>query len=112
MIENHPRVMGQSPDGLSMLEIVGIPADLTKVTIIVGLPSDNAHVSDLNRTYMLKLLQHLFLTKHQAPDWLTESTLQLTNGYTGDLITIRDNKRIKPSAIGALSTLVLVIEPD
>jgi len=104
--------MGQSQDGLAVLELVGSATNLTKVTIVVGLPSDNASATALNRSYMLKLLHHIFPTWHQASDWLDESANQLTDGYTGDLIVIRDGKRVKLSAIGNLSTLVLVVEPN
>lgn len=111
-IEGQPRVMGQSASGLAMLELIGPAADLTKVTIVVGLPEDDTGTSALNRIYMLKLLQQLIPEWNGAADWLTQSTTQLADGQENDLITIRDHKRVKLSAIGGVSTLVLVIEPN
>jgi hypothetical protein len=116
-IEGQARVTGRSPNGFAMLELLGASNNLTKVTIVVGLPPDDAVNEALSITYLLGLLQTIFPQWQQSSNWLSHGIKQLSlsdpnSPDSGNLITVRDNKRIKLSAIGELGTIVLAIEPE
>jgi hypothetical protein len=112
-----PRVTGRSPNGFALLELLGTSDNLAKVTIVVGLPPDDAVANALSVTYLLGLLQAVFPQWQQSSEWLSHGIEQLSVGDqnhpdSGNFITVRDNKRIKLSAIGELGTMVLAIEPE
>ena len=108
LADGTPRVIGESPDGIAFLELIGPERDITKATIMAAMPSDDTGAIAMNAAYMLGLLNHLVPNWSGGGDWLAEHFAVAAD--EGEARTIQGNVDITLTAYMELGMVLLTIE--
>ena len=95
-LKGKPRTLGTSPNGLTHIELVGHPSNLSLITMLAGTPSDSYQANVLNSIWVLGLLTHLVPDWIGADGWLTTSAYQIANGAGEQSITQHYRFAISP----------------
>ncbi len=67
-VHGQPRSLGQSANGLALLEIIGDPADISQATLIAATPSDRKEQTYENLALMIQFL------RNGSPGWSGSTT--------------------------------------
>lgn len=103
------RWMGKTANGLAVLELTGATENLTKITLLAGIPNDNDALREASVVYMLATLKHgANWEGDSAIEWLTGAAKKLNN--TSKVSTVRGNQKITLSNLEGLGLVSLVIE--
>ena len=108
LADGTPRVIGESPDSIAFLELIGPERDITKATIMAAMPSDDTGAIAMNAAYMLGLLNHLVPNWSGGGDWLAEHFAVAAD--EGEARTIQGNVDITLTAYKELGMVLLTIE--
>ena len=108
LADGTPRVVGESPDGLAFLELIGPEHDITKSTIMVGMPSDAPGVIVMNAAYMLGLLKHAVPAWTGAADWLADNLAAAAE--KGEARTAHGNVDVSLTSHSELGMVLLTVE--
>lgn len=85
--------MATSPhNGDFLVELIGPSENLSKATIIFGLPTHNRRVMLLNGAYSLGFLKKVFPEWTEASDWVASTLREL--GGDGERSITRGNKTL------------------
>lgn len=102
-VDGQPTVLGYAPDGVSTLQLVGLPQELSSVAIVSGIPARNDSRAALTATYMLGLLKLVVPDWAGAGDWLTASAAK------EDSTTVQSGRRIRLQQIRATNGSVYIL---
>ena len=108
LADGTPRVIGESPDGIAFLELIGPERDITKATIMAAMPSDDTGAIAMNAAYMLGLLNHLVPDWSDGGDWLAKHFAVAAD--EGEARTIQGNVEISLTAYRELGMVLLTVE--
>lgn len=102
--------MATSPhNGDFLVELIGPSENLSKATIIFGLPTHNRRVMLLNVTYSFGFLNKVFPEWPEASDWVTSTLRDL--GGDGERSITRGNKTLTVSdSRDLLDWVVITVE--
>ena len=110
LADGTPRIMGTSSNSLAILDLIGPPADLTEVSITVGVPSDAPEVIVMNAAYMMGLIKNTLPGWSGSNDWL-EANLPVAQ-RVGKAQTSYGNAVVTLSVIEALGMVMLSISAE
>ena len=80
LADGTPRVLGDSPDGATLIEIIGPAGAPTTATIIIGIPPDSGGIS-LESVYVAGFLEHAAPGWSEGPAWVGDNmTAALVSG--------------------------------
>jgi|GEM_PF-2346155 len=107
-VNNQPRTMGKSPNGLALLELIGPLTNLTSVNLSITAVSDNQAANTQSVQYFISLLQNVL------PSW-TESSTWLSTGINSllkdgqEVTTTMGNLKFSLSNVKELGLVSLII---
>lgn len=107
-VQGQPRVMGQTPDGLATVELIGPPSGLISASCLVGLPNDSPEILTRNSVALLVLLKKGLPTWSGSADWLPKGLEQAM--ATGKAQTTVAGARVGIQYIEAMGIMSLTIE--
>ena len=105
-----PRLLGQSPDGLAILDLIGPQSNLTNVAMMVFVPSDAPDVIVKNSAYLLGLLNNTLPDWSGGTDWMTDNIPVAQR--RGEVQTSYGNAVVTLSVIPELGMLTLSINAE
>ncbi len=104
-----PRIMGQSQEGLALIELIGPPNNLKSATMLVALPNDSPETILFNSIYLLGLVRNVL------PDW-QDGTSWITSGLEaipyGPVSTRRNHVHVEMSLLESLGMISLTIKSE
>ena len=103
-------MLGQSPDGLAILDLIGPQSNLTNVAMMVFVPSDAPDVIVKNSAYLLGLLNNTLPDWSDGTDWMTDNTPVAQR--RGEVQTSYGNAVVTLSVIPELGMLTLSINAE
>jgi len=112
MVDGQPRVMGKSANELAIVELIGVPSELTSATIIVGIPNDNPRVREQNALFTVAFIKLAAPEWAEGSDWLSEQLRVLANSSTNEATTVFGDNRAKLTFLRESSLLFLSIKPN
>jgi hypothetical protein len=109
-VDGQPRVSGKSRNGLAIMELIGPEEELTKATIIVGVPNNNQQAVTENAVYLLGLLKVTSPEWTEGTTWVTEN---LSEAASSDepITTIQGKQQISLQGYKELGFVSLAVEP-
>ena len=108
--DGRPRVMGISPDGLTLIELIGPADNLSSALIAVELRGYDNVDSATQTIYLLAFIVNAVPTWDEGPDWLADNLEQAV--IRGSTTTAHSGVRITVQWSEELRWLSLNIEPD
>ena len=98
LFDGTPRTLGESPDGIAIVELIGEADNLSKAYILIGLPNDNPGALALNAVYLLGFPINVVPGWSDGTTWVSDnletaiqngtSTIRLTGGKTEILVEL------------------------
>lgn len=110
--DGNPRVVGESPDGLVSLELVGSPEDLVRTTISVEIPSDNDTARDKNGSYAVRLIETAAPEWTNGSSWLAEQLEAIENGAPPIVSTTFGDNKVELNVARDIEVYALTIKPN
>jgi hypothetical protein len=111
-VDGQPRVMGKSPNGLAVVELIGQPANLTSASIMVGIPNDDAEARQLSVIHAMGFLKTTAPQWTGATDWLTTSVQQIASGSQTEATTTYGSNQVRLSIIKDMGLMTVTIKPQ
>ena len=92
-------VTGRSLDGLTLIELIGPPEDLTTVTIISNIPYDDGEAATRSILYAFGVLNAVVPEWSDGNEWFLASLETLANNGQDSMSTTIGNKTIELTLI-------------
>ena len=108
LADGRERLMGTSRDGLAFLDLIGPSHNLSKVTVVITVPSDAPDVRLLNAAYLLGLMSLAVPDWADGVDWVNDNFAE--SAEEGEIVTRYRNREIKLNADPELGMVVLNVE--
>jgi hypothetical protein len=108
-VGGQPRYMGQSSDGLAILEIIGDKNDISQATIMIGVPNDSHAKLISNTALLVRFIKNIDPAWGGGADWAA-SALQNASSTGNPQSTVRGNKLIKLSTIKSVGLVSLTVK--
>ena len=108
LADGTPRLLGTSPNGLTLLELQGPSHNLMTASMLVGLPNDSPEAVLFGATYMLGLIANVLPGWAGGPDWLSNNMERVARGTEAS--TTRGDATVTLTLLNELGMLSLVIE--
>ena len=90
---------GRSLDGLTLIELIGPPEDLTTVTIISNIPYDDGEAATRSILYAFGVLNAVVPEWSDGNEWFLASLETLVNNGQDSMSTTIGNKTIELTLI-------------
>ena len=110
-VKDEPRYMGLTFDETATLEIIGDKRNITKTTLIIGLPNDSTEIVMRNTALMLRFLKNTCPEWPGSGTWATNSIQRFSAGTSTTRSVVRGHKRISMQWIKKLGWLSVTIKP-
>lgn len=107
-VEGQPRVIGQSANGLAIMELIGPPNNLTYASMTAGIPNDNQKAVLENGIYLMGLLNLTTPEWNGNIDWFNDSLAKLSDRK--EIATVYSNLAITLTRYEEFGFIGLTIE--
>ncbi len=101
------RLLCESPDGLSTLELIGPTRDLEKASLIAFVTSDSAQAA-LSAIYMLGFVKMVYPNWEGGSDWLNSAINRAVGG--SEVSHLRGGYELRLSVTPSLGLILLTAE--
>ena len=108
--QGKPLLVGRSPDGLTMLELIGAPENLSELAFLTGMIKDDRQTNAQNVTYLLFTLKAI-APGWESADWVSSAMDQFVAGDRDEAEIVKGNLRYKLSVAREVGVLTLSVEP-
>lgn len=107
-VGSQPRVMGETADGLAIIELIGPASNLTTVSCVVGLPNDSPETLVQNTLVLLQLLKESLPNWNDSAGWLPIGLEQAV--ASGESQTTIHGAEVKIQYLESIGMMTLTIE--
>jgi hypothetical protein len=111
-VDGQPRVMGKSPNGLAVVELIGQPASLTSASIMAGIPNDDAEARQLSVIHAMGFLKTVAPQWTGATDWLTTAVQEIASSSQTEASTTYGSNQVRLIVIKDMGLMTLTIKPQ
>ncbi|MDJ0707952.1 MAG: hypothetical protein QNJ46_32155 [Leptolyngbyaceae cyanobacterium MO_188.B28] len=109
-IQGNPRLMGQSPHGLAVVELIGQPENLTTAIIRISIPDDDIQALALNAEYVLRFIQTMAPQWAEGGNWVIQNLDAFATGQRSEVNTIHAGKEISMTLTGKQEFLTITVK--
>lgn len=111
-VQGQSRVIGESPNGLAFVELIGPSSNLTNATIVIGFPSDDQQARMLSAAYILGFIKNAAPEWTDGNDWVAKNMAALTNGSATETSTTFADKKARLILVREMGLFTLSIKPN
>jgi len=110
-VGGQPRVMGKSPNGLAVVELIGQPANLASASIMVGIPNDD-EARQLSVIHAMGFLKTAAPQWTGATDWFTAAVRKIASGSQTEATTTYGSNQVRLIIVKDMGLMSVTIKPQ
>ena len=109
-IQENPRLIGTSPHGMAVIELIGPPENLTRAIIRIHIPDDNTQALALNAEYVLRFIQTIDPQWQEGGNWMIQNLDAFATGQRSEVKTTQADKEISMTLTGKQEFLTITVK--
>ncbi len=109
-VDGKDRYMGQTSNGLAMLEIIGDKDDIYQSSLMLSIPSDSPDTIIENSAILLRFLKNIVPEWEGSSEWAVNSMEEITGSLSDKKETIQGNKKIEMSIMRDFGMMIVTVK--
>ena len=110
-VRGQERYMGQTPDSLAILEIIGNKNNISQATIMIGIPNDVPDKLVRNTIFVIRFLENTVPEWTNSNEWITANAKRVADIQgVSDAKVVKGNKLITMTFLKPLGMLTLTVK--
>ena len=110
-VRGQERYMGQTPDSLAILEIIGNKNNISQATIMIGIPNDVPDKLVRNTIFAIRFLENTVPEWTNSNEWITANAKRVADiPGVSDAKVVKGNKLITMTFLKPLGMLTLTVK--
>jgi hypothetical protein len=108
-VNGQRRFMGATTDKLAVLELIGDKKDISKASLILGVPNDSPAVLARNGGLLIRFVKNAMPNWPAGSDWAV-AALKQASATSNPVSTIRGSRRITVSFLKPLAIVLVTVQ--
>ena len=108
-VDDLDRYVGQSEEGLAILEIIGDKRDIVQASLVLALPSDAPDVIAINSAILIRFLKNTFPRWKRAEKWVLAAVRKSSDSGETDAGTTRGKRALDVQVLAEIGMITLTV---